>query len=88
MTMDGQVQQVFKSELTVEIGFSISTPDGKAWEKSNVSIKSHVGPGYPTKETMNAVLRRQMSDAVDACDRQIQELSRIVVENAKAVQNQ
>ena len=78
-------QEVYRTEVTCSIGFSICSPDG-SWEKSSVSIASEVGPGYPTPDFMSYVMRQQMDDAVSGCNRQIEEIARKIVEEAKGQQ--
>jgi len=75
-------QQVYKTDVTCSIGFSICSPDG-SWEKSSVSISSEVGPGYPTPEYMSYVLTQQMDDAVKACNKQIGEIANKIVEETR-----
>lgn len=77
-------QGVYKTNVTCEMGFSIESPDG-SWEKSRVAISSDVGPGYPEVGLMQAVLKRQMDDAVKACETQISEIASKIVSEAQAV---
>lgn len=72
-------QGVYKTEVSCSIGFSIQSPDG-SWEKSNVSIKSDVGPGYPEPELMAYVAKMQMDDAVKICEEQIGSIAGKIVE--------
>jgi hypothetical protein len=72
-------QGVYKTEVSCSIGFSIQSPDG-SWEKSNVSIKSDVGPGYPEPELMSYVAKMQMDDAVKICEEQIGSIASKIVE--------
>lgn len=76
-------QQVYRTEVECTVGFSIQSPDG-SWEKSGVSIKSEVGPGYPEPEFMSYVAKTQMSDAVKACDEQIESIARKIVDKARS----
>lgn len=75
-------QEVYRTEVECSIGFSIQSPDG-SWEKSNVSIKSQVGPGYPEKEFLAYVIKSQMDDAVSACNEQIQTISSRIVKQVQ-----
>lgn len=74
-------QGVYKTEVCCSIGFSIQSPDG-SWEKSNVSIKSDVGPGYPEAELMVYVAKMQMEDATRICNEQIEGIASKIVEQA------
>lgn len=74
-------QGVYKTNVTCEIGFSIT--DGTNWEKSRVAISSDVGPGYPEASLMQAVLRQQMLDATAACEEQIEEIANKIVEQVQ-----
>ena len=75
-------QGVYKTNVTCSIGFSVT--DGENWEKSNVSISSDVGPGYPDAELMQIVLRQQMLDATRACEEQIEHIASKIVEKVRA----
>lgn len=72
-------QEVYRTQVECSIGFSIQSPDG-SWEKSNVSIRSDVGPGYPSPDMMAWVVKTQMDDAVKACNEQIMAISEKIVE--------
>lgn len=72
-------QGVYKTEVSCSIGFSIQSPDG-SWEKSNVSIKSDVGPGYPAPELMAYIAKMQMDDATKICNEQIESIASKIVE--------
>lgn len=76
-------QEVYKTEVTCSIGFSICSPDG-SWEKSSVSISSEVGPGYPTPDFMTYVMKQQMEDATRGCNEQIQAIAEKIVKEARA----
>ena len=52
------------------------------WEKSDVSISSEVGPGYPSPQMMRFVIHQQMDDAVSGCDEQIETLAKRILEAA------
>lgn len=78
-------REVYKTIVTCEIGFSIASIDPRtgqqgAWEKSNVSISTESGPGYPSKEELSYMLSCQMNDAVDGCEEQLQTLANKIVE--------
>lgn len=71
-------QGIYKVSVECSIGFSIQAPSGD-WEKSNVSIRSEVGPGYPEPKLMAWVLSNQMSDATRACQEQIDQITSKIV---------
>lgn len=78
--------KVYKTRCTVNVGFSIEQTDAvgnHSWEKSGVSIETESGPGYPSKETLAYMMGVQMRDAVDACDEQIAEIAKRVINGAK-----
>ena len=77
-------QGVYKTNVTCEIGFSIT--DGTNWEKSRVAISSDVGPGYPEFELMQAVLRQQMLDATKACEEQIENIANKIIQQVQVAQ--
>lgn len=72
-------QEVYKTNVTCSIGFSIADPNNN-WEKSNVSISSDIGPGYPEAEMMQSVLKCQMEDATKACEEQIEAIANKIIE--------
>ena len=74
-------QGVYKTNVTCEIGFSIT--DGTNWEKSRVAISSDVGPGYPEPPLIQAVLSQQMQDATRACEEQIGRIANRIVEQVR-----
>lgn len=79
-------QEVYKTEVTCSIGFSICSPDG-SWEKSSISISSECGPGYPTPDFMAYVMKNQMDDATRGCNEQIENIAnKIVAETRKKMQ--
>lgn len=71
-------QGVYKVSVTCTMNYSIQSVD-KSWEKSGVSITSEVGPGYPTPELMRSVMDRQMHDACDGCQQQIDEIAKRIM---------
>ena len=75
-------QGVYKTTVTCSIGYSIESPD-KSWEKSNVSISSEIGPGYPEANLMQAVLNQQLNDATRACEEQIQTIANKIIEQVQ-----
>lgn len=75
-------QRVLSTRVTCQIGFSIQDPVSGNWEKSDVSISSEVGPGYPSPQTMHNVIHQQMDDAVSGCDEQIEILAKRILEAA------
>lgn len=75
-------QGVYKTNVTCSIGFSVT--DGENWEKSNVSISSDIGPGYPDASLMQVVLRQQMLDATRACEEQIEHIANKIIEKVNA----
>ena len=69
---------VYKTKVTVSVGFSVeghNLAGDHHWEKTGVSIETENGPGYPDPERMATLLHYQMMDAVDACDRQLDEIA-------------
>lgn len=66
-------RKVYKTVVTVDIGFSIQDSAGN-WEKSNVSVGTESGPGYPTEQEMRHIIEVQMGDAVAGCDKIIDAL--------------
>ena len=76
-------QGVYKTNVTCSIGFSIQDPSSTNWEKSNVSISSDVGPGYPDPELMQLVLKQQMADATKACEEQIEMIANKIIEQVQ-----
>lgn len=74
--------EVYRTDMTVEIGYSIQTPSGD-WIKNKVALTSQVGPGYPDKDFLSFVLKSQLSDATQACDEQIEEIARKIVEQVQ-----
>lgn len=77
-----QRPRVLKTTVTCEVGFSVQTGSGD-WEKSGVTVSSEVGPGYPSPQGMSALVRRQMDDAVAACNAQIEQIARKVIKEAQ-----
>lgn len=80
--------KVYKTRVNVSVGFSIEqvAPDGShAWEKSGVSIETESGPGYPTAEQMVYIAGVQMQDAINACERQIEDIANRTIEKAGVV---
>mgnify|MGYP006886777226 CR=1 FL=1 len=75
-------QRVYTTRVTCQIGFSIQDPASGNWEKSDVSISSEVGPGYPSPKMMHGVIHQQMADAVRGCDEQIETLARRILDKA------
>lgn len=82
MEAQAQAQRVLSTRVTCQIGFSIQDPVSGNWEKSDVSISSEVGPGYPSPQTMRSVIHQQMDDAVSGCDEQIETLAKRILEAA------
>lgn len=76
------MQEVYKTTVTCTIGYSIQSPD-QSWEKSSVAISSEIGPGYPTKEFMTFVLKSQIEDTANACNEQIEEIAKRIVDAAR-----
>ena len=76
-------QGVFKTTVTCSLGISVETPT-KDWMKSNVSVSSEVGPGYPDAELMGVVLRQQMSDAERGCEEYIESLANKILQKVQA----
>ena len=77
-----EAQRVLSTRVTCQIGFSIQDPVSGNWEKSDVSISSEVGPGYPSPQMMRSVIRQQMDDAVRGCDEQIETLAKRILDAA------
>ena len=77
-----EAQRVLSTRVTCQIGFSIQDPVSGNWEKSDFSISSEVGPGYPSPQTMRSVIHQQMDDAVSGCDEQIETLAKRILEAA------
>lgn len=75
-------QGVYKTNVTCSLGLSIQSPDG-SWEKANVQISSDVGPGYPSAELMQLVMRQQMEDATKGCERWIEDVADEIVRIAQ-----
>lgn len=75
-------QGVYKTTVTVSVGYSIQSPD-QSWEKDNVTIASEIGPGYPEASLMQAVLMQQFNDATKACEEQIQMIANKIVEQVQ-----
>lgn len=74
MGTSNEQRVVYKTHVTVNVGFSIESrnADGTAnWEKSGVSIETESGPGYPSDEDMRFMLSSQMNDAVNGCNEEI-----------------
>lgn len=82
MEAQAQAQRVLSTRVTCQIGFSIQDPVSGNWEKSDVSISSEVGPGYPSPQTMRSVIHQQMDDAVSGCDEQIEMLAKRILDAA------
>lgn len=78
----GDSQNVYKTQVTCELGFSIQSPDG-SWEKSRVCIASDIGPGYPDPALMAQVCRQQMSDATSACNEQIEMIANKIIQQVR-----
>lgn len=77
-----EAQRVLSTRVTCQIGFSIQDTVSGNWEKSDVSISSEVGPGYPSPQMMRSVIRQQMDDAVRGCDEQIETLAKRILDAA------
>lgn len=77
-----EAQRVLSTRVTCQIGFSIQDPVSGNWEKSDVSISSEMGPGYPSPQMMHSVIHQQMDDAVSGCDEQIETLAKRILEAA------
>jgi hypothetical protein len=72
--MADESRTVYKTRVTVHIGFSIEArgADGLSnWSKSGVSIETESGPGYPSQDEMQFMLSSQMADAVNGCNEEI-----------------
>lgn len=78
-------QGVYKTTVTCSVGYSIESPD-HSWEKSNVTLASEIGPGYPEAELMQVVLRQQLDDATRACEEQIQTIANKIIEQVQVGQ--
>lgn len=71
--------EVYKTNVTCSLGVSVQDPVSGSWEKANVQVSSEVGPGYPDASMMRSVMTQQMNDAVDGCQRWIDEVARQIV---------
>lgn len=76
------MQEVYKTNVRCEIGFSIQDQRGN-WEKSTVSIASDIGPGYPEPMFLEQVLKQQIDDAANACNEQIENIAKKIVDVAQ-----
>ena len=74
-------RQVYKTVATVSIGFSVQDEVGD-WTKSNVSISTESGPGYPSQDEIAYIMSVQMQDCVRACDEQIGQLAAKIIERS------
>lgn len=74
--------QTYKTEVTCSIGLSIQSPDG-SWEKSNISIMTESGPGYPTEAQMAQLMQQQMADATKGANEQIEMIAKKIIEKVQ-----
>ena len=76
-------QGVYKTTVTVEVGYSVQDQRTGDWVKPVVSIATEVGPGYPSPAMLGQLLRQQLSDAVSGCDDAIERMAQAVVEETR-----
>jgi hypothetical protein len=72
----------YKTEVACSIGLSIQSPDG-SWEKSNISITTESGPGYPTEAQMAQLMQQQMADATKGANEQIEMIAAKILEKVQ-----
>ena len=74
--------QTYRTHVTCSIGLSICDPSG-SWEKSNISIETESGPGYPTAQQMQQLMQQQMSDAVAGANQQIEMIANKILQKVQ-----
>lgn len=89
--MEGQAPQqapqqqtqlgVYRVDAEITVNFSIQTPTGD-WIKKGVGMTAQIGPGYPTREYLAAVLRQMNSDCEAVCDEEIDRLAEKIANKA------
>ena len=82
-----QQQGVYRVDATVQVGFSIQAPDG-SWVKKDVSMKSQIGPGYPTQELLTQVMHQMNHDCEKVCDEEIDRIAQNISDQAIAKQQE